>query len=87
MSASSCVRARWSMRSRIADRAFLYPSHTIPAEMNSAAPPSSHHQPIPMPRTPTIEATVVVQSAFAMSASANRTLLCRVGASLAFAFP
>ena len=36
---------------------------------------------------PTTDATVVVQSAFAISASAYRTLLCSFGASLAFAWP
>ena len=64
----------WAMpssppHSSTADRELRMPSHTIPTEMNRAAAPSSHHQPIPIPSTPTIDATVVVQSAFAMSAS------------------
>lgn len=75
------------MRSTIAAFVFLTPSQMIPSEMKTAAAPSSHHNPTPTPSTPTIEATVVCQSALAMSASAYKSLLCSTGASFALAGP
>ena len=40
--------------------------------MAMATTESAHHRPRPIPRIPAIEPVAVIQSAFCMSASANR---------------
>jgi hypothetical protein len=68
--ALSKVVARTSVRSRIDERRFLTPSDRIDREMNRAAAASVHHQPIPIPATPTNELRAVIQSALFILASA-----------------
>lgn len=71
---SSYVRARTSVRPAIALRTLRTPSWMIPPDTKIAAAASAHHQPRPMPSTPTMVARPDCQSALFMSASAYRTL-------------
>ena len=85
--APSIVAARRSARFVTASFRFFQPSSTMLTPTKIAAAESAHHQPRPMPATPTMVATPVCQSALFMSASAYSTRSWSCSASLSFLWP